>query len=68
MSVDPPSLQTLEDSQAAWTDYQQKACHAIDTLFRDGTILPSAGMGCVIQLTRSRMRDLNAVYNLPLRH
>jgi uncharacterized protein YecT (DUF1311 family) len=68
MSGDAPSLQTLEDSQIAWSDYQQKACHAIETLFRGGTILPSAGMGCVIQLTRSRMRDLNMLYDLPLHH
>jgi len=65
ISLDPSSVAALDDSQKAWTAYRDKACGAIHEFFRDGTIAPSADMSCDIRLTRSRMRDLNAMY-LPL--
>jgi uncharacterized protein YecT (DUF1311 family) len=68
LTPDSSNVQVLDESETAWTMYQGKACDAIDHFFRDGTIAPSATMRCVIRLTRSRMRDLNMLYDPPLHH
>jgi len=56
----------LDSSQQQWELYTQKACDAIDSFSRGGTIRFSAVEKCRIQLTRSRMQDLNALYNTAL--
>jgi len=58
----------LDSSQEDWEHYAQKACDAIDSFFRRGTIRPSAVAACRIQLTRSRMQDLDALYFTTLHH
>ena len=58
----------LRDSQQAWADYRKKQCDAIFDFWRAGTIAPSASLRCDIELTRSRMRDLEGLYDVPLHH
>jgi uncharacterized protein YecT (DUF1311 family) len=56
----------LEKSQAQWEMYSTSACDAVDTFYRSGTIRVAAVTGCNIQLTRSRMQDLNVLYETVL--
>jgi uncharacterized protein YecT (DUF1311 family) len=53
----------LEQAQDQWEQYRTKTCDAIDELYKGGTIRPSANMECYIKLARSRMRDLDYLYN-----
>jgi uncharacterized protein YecT (DUF1311 family) len=62
------AAQQLDESQEEWEHYAQKACDAIDSFYREGTIRTSAVASCRIQLRRSRMRDLDALYYMPLHH
>ena len=68
LSADPAAAQQLDSSQAAWEQYSKSACGAVDTFYRSGTIRASAVTSCHIQLMRSRMRDLDALYNTTLHH
>jgi len=61
----PPDL---EEAQQAWLVYRQKSCGAIGSFFEGGTGQVGFEARCDIQLTRSRMKDLDAIYNLPLHH
>jgi hypothetical protein len=45
-----------------WEHYAQKACDAIDSFHPGATIGQSAIAICRIQLTRSRMQDLDVLY------
>ncbi len=56
------AAQQLDSSQAQWEKYSTSACDAVDNFYRSGTIRIAAVTGCRIQLTRSRMQDLNALY------
>ncbi|HEY3823960.1 MAG TPA: lysozyme inhibitor LprI family protein [Bryobacteraceae bacterium] len=56
------AMSQLDSSQEEWKHYAQKACDAIDSFYRGATIRPSAVTTCRIQLTRSRMRDLDVLY------
>lgn len=56
----------LRESQQAWVDYRNKQCDAIFEFWRPGTVAPSAEMRCKIELMRSRMRDLDSLYETPL--
>jgi uncharacterized protein YecT (DUF1311 family) len=58
----------LRDSQQAWVDYRNRQCDAIFDFWRSGTVAPSAAMRCKIELARSRMRDLDDLYEMPLHH
>ena len=58
----------LSDSQQAWLDYRKKQCDAVFDFWSPGTIAPSAELRCEIELTRSRMRDLDSLYETPLHH
>jgi uncharacterized protein YecT (DUF1311 family) len=58
----------LQDSQQAWLDYRKKQCDAVFDFWRPGTIAPSAKVRCEIDLTRSRMRDLDSLFDTPLHH
>jgi uncharacterized protein YecT (DUF1311 family) len=62
------AVSQLAGSQDQWERYAQKACNAIDSFFQGGTLRFSAGERCRIQLTRSRMQDLNALYDTTLHH
>lgn len=63
LNPSPEAATELDSSQALWKKYSKSACDAIDTFYRSGTIRISAVTGCRIQLTRSRMQDLDLLYN-----
>ena len=58
----------VEASQQAWLNYRAKQCDAIFDFFTPGTIGPSARTRCKINLTRSRMRDLDELFESTLHH
>ncbi|HEV2616722.1 MAG TPA: lysozyme inhibitor LprI family protein [Candidatus Acidoferrales bacterium] len=58
----------LNESEPAWLNYRKKQCDAILGFFQPGTIAPSAALRCKIELTRSRMRDLDSLFETPLHH
>lgn len=58
----------LDDSEQAWLDYRKKQCVAVFDFFRPGTIAPSAALRCKVELTRSRMRDLDSLFETALHH
>ena len=60
------AVQQLDSSQAKWEKYSTSACHAVYAVYRDGTIRNAKAVGCRIQLTRSRMQDLDALYDTVL--
>lgn len=62
LRTSPTNLQKLQASQEQWTQYVAKACDAIDSLYSGGTIRPSGVVGCRVRLTRSCMKDLDALY------
>lgn len=64
--LDESSQKNLQDGQAKWVAYRDITCQAIDDLFREGTARAGKVARCKIQLTRSRMKDLDAIYYLPL--
>lgn len=66
--LDPANQKGLEEAQAKWLLYRDATCAAIDELFRQGTAREGMVARCKIQVTRSRMKDLDAIYNLPLHH
>ncbi len=68
LSLRPEAVRRIDSSQDLWEKYSNSACDAIDTFYRDGSIRVSAVIGCHIQLTRSRMQDLDALYNTTLHH
>ncbi|MBV9610899.1 MAG: DUF1311 domain-containing protein [Acidobacteriaceae bacterium] len=60
------AAQQLDSSQANWEKYSTSACDAVYAFYRDGSIRNAKAIGCRIQLTRSRMQDLNALYDTVL--
>jgi uncharacterized protein YecT (DUF1311 family) len=52
----------------AWTLYRKRQCDAVFDFYSPGTIAPSARSRCMVEVTRSRMRDLNSLYETPLHH
>jgi uncharacterized protein YecT (DUF1311 family) len=66
--LDSASRTNLEQAQQQWLGYRRKSCSAIDEFFREGSARAGMTTRCEIQLTRSRMKDLDALYNLPLHH
>ena len=68
LNPDPDAARQLETSQAQWEKYSTSACDAIDAFYRSGSIRASAVTACHIQLTRSRMHDLDVLYNTTLHH
>ena len=59
---------TLVASQRAWLSYRTSQCDAIFDFFSRATIAPSAQTRCTIDLTRSRMRDLDGLFEGTLHH
>jgi uncharacterized protein YecT (DUF1311 family) len=53
----------LEEAQDQWEQYRTKTCDAVDEMNKGGSIRPSTNMECYIRLARSRMRDLDYLYN-----
>ncbi len=68
LSQNADAVSQLAGSQDQWERYAQKACNAIDSFSQGGTVRFSAVERCQIQLTRSRLQDLNALYETTLHH
>lgn len=68
LNLNPTNQKNLEDAQAKWVVYRDATCQAIDNFFQQGTARVGMVARCEIQVTRSRMKDLDAIYNLPLHH
>lgn len=68
LAPDPSNIKRLDEAHASWVEYRDKTCAAIHALYSGGSIQESATARCEIQLTRSRMRDLEALYETPLHH
>lgn len=66
LGLDPMNADALERTQVLWRAYEEATCKAISDFFTPGTITASATMRCEIQLTKSRLRDLNEIYFIPL--
>jgi uncharacterized protein YecT (DUF1311 family) len=66
--LDSTSQTSLEQAQQEWIVYRDRTCKAIDEFLRDGSARVGLVTRCEIQLSRSRMKDLDAIYNLPLHH
>jgi uncharacterized protein YecT (DUF1311 family) len=62
LAPNPSNQENLKRAQKQWEAYREDTCNAIDELYKGGTIRSSAVTGCEVQLTRSRMRDLNNIY------
>src|SRR5262249_28674263 len=62
LGTEPGNQQKLREAQEQWLKYRDKTCEAVAALYDGGTIRPSAVSRCEIQLTRSRMRDLDSAY------
>lgn len=60
------AAQQLDTSQAQWEKYSNSACDAVYAFYRDGTIRTAKAIGCRILLTRSRMQNLDALYDTVL--
>lgn len=52
----------LESSTHLWLNYRKSACDAVEAFYRPGTYATRAYGDCMVQQTRSRMRDLDAMY------
>jgi uncharacterized protein YecT (DUF1311 family) len=66
--LDEQARKDLEQAEQDWLSYRKKSCDAINQFFRDGSARFALVTRCEIQLTRSRMKDLDYLYNLPLHH
>jgi uncharacterized protein YecT (DUF1311 family) len=66
--LDSANRNNLERAQQQWLAYRTSSCNAIGELFHGGSARPGLIARCEIQLARSRMKDLHALYNLPLHH
>jgi uncharacterized protein YecT (DUF1311 family) len=62
LAPDPSNQENLKKAQKEWEAYREDSCNAMDELYKGGTIRGSAVTGCEVQLTRSRMRDLDNIY------
>lgn len=61
-------LKEFDSVEAAWNDYSKAQCSAAYDQWRGGTIAQVEGLYCVLTLMRSRMRELNFIYDAQLRH
>lgn len=58
----------FDQVEAEWETYRKAQCSAAYDLFKGGTVAPSMGGLCELKLIRSRMTDLNSVYDMTLHH
>ncbi|HEV2417452.1 MAG TPA: lysozyme inhibitor LprI family protein [Terriglobia bacterium] len=58
----------FDQVEAEWERYRKAQCSAAYDLFKGGTIAPSMGGLCELKLIRSRMADLNYIYDMTLHH
>lgn len=58
----------FDQVEAGWETYRKAQCSAAYDFFKGGTIAPSMGELCELKLIRSRMADLNSIYDMALHH
>ncbi len=63
---DPESAKAFDLAKSAWNNYCQLQVTAAHNLFRGGSAATYTGVNAAILLIRSHMRELEAVYRLPL--
>jgi uncharacterized protein YecT (DUF1311 family) len=61
-------LRAFDDAASAWDKYSAAQCDAIYGLYKGGTYTNVAGEACQLLLLRSRMREMDTLYNDALRH
>jgi uncharacterized protein YecT (DUF1311 family) len=67
-STNDANALALDGTEVVWEKYRVTACDAMVKVYDTGTVkhpgasAPSAQTRCLIQLTRSRMRDLKQLY------
>lgn len=52
--------QAVDESQAAWSDYEQKACAVTALFYEGGTALGPVEASCYVDFDEARIRDLQA--------
>jgi uncharacterized protein YecT (DUF1311 family) len=68
LSSNTEAVNRLDASQQLWVAYRQKSCEGVEAVTGGGTNHFSSSERCRIQLMRSRMADLNALYDTTLHH
>jgi uncharacterized protein YecT (DUF1311 family) len=58
----------FDDAASAWDKYSKAQCDATYGQYKGGTYVNVAAAHCKLLLFRSRMRDMNALYEDQLRH
>lgn len=58
----------FDQVEAEWETYRKTQCSAAYDLFKGGTIASVMGGRCELKLIRSRMADLNYIYDMTLHH
>lgn len=58
----------FDQAEAEWQAYRKTQCRAAYDLFKGGTIAPVMAGRCELRLIRSRMADLNSIYDMTLHH
>lgn len=53
----------LRVAQDRWSEYRDKSCSAAFDFYSSGVMRAVMEFTCEIQLTRSRMKDLEAIYH-----
>ena len=59
---DDISLKSIEKSQVTWLNYRESHCNAVYDTWREGTIRNSMSIGCQIDLTQKRTKELWKYY------
>lgn len=61
-------VKEFDQTEAEWETYRKTQCSAAYDLFKGGTIAPVMEGSCDLTLIRSRMADLNSIYDMTLHH
>lgn len=61
-------VKEFDQAETAWQTYRKTQCSAAYDLFKGGSIAPVMEEICELGLIRSRMTDLNSIYDMTLRH
>ena len=60
---DEKSKTELRVAQDRWSEYRDKSCSAAFDFYGSGVMRAVMEFACEIQLTRSRMKDLEVIYH-----
>lgn len=64
LSFDSAALFDLKATQAEWTKYRDLQCHAAGQQFQGGSIQPIVVNRCLILVTRHRIDEIRAAYEI----